>query len=152
MEQATHRELILRQVKAKDAEEAIRKVGKVFFEAGYVKDSYIEAVVAREKKFPTGLQLENIAIAMPHTDPQHVNKAAVCIAQLEKPVTFVHMGEEDIYVEAEMLFMMAIEDPDQQVELLSKVLNVFQTADIVKAFKNADSEDTLFALAQKHIG
>jgi len=48
--------------------------------------------------------------------------------------------------------MMAIEDPDQQVELLSKVLNVFQTADIVKAFKNADSEDTLFALAQKHIG
>ena len=72
MEQATFRELILRNVEAKNAEDAIRQVGQRFFDAGFVKDTYIDAVLAREVTYPTGLQLAEIGVAMPHTDPQHV--------------------------------------------------------------------------------
>lgn len=76
MEQATFRNLILRDVEAANAEEAIRKVGQRFYDEGFVKDTYIDAVVAREKNYATGLQLADIAVAMPHTDPQHVNRPA----------------------------------------------------------------------------
>lgn len=76
MEQATFRNLILRDVEAANAEEAIRKVGQRFYDEGFVKDTYIDAVVAREKNYATGLQLADIAVAMPHTDPQHVNRRA----------------------------------------------------------------------------
>lgn len=152
MEQATFRELIIRNVEAENAEEAIRKVGKLFYDAGFVKDTYIDAVVAREKTFATGLQLAEIAVAMPHTDPQHVNKPGVCIAQLAKPVAFEHMGDPDTTVQAEMLFMMAIKDPDEQVELLQKVLGVFQQSEVVAAFRAAKSDDELFEAAQKYIG
>ena len=126
MEQATFRNLILRDVEAANAEEAIRKVGQRFYDEGFVKDTYIDAVVAREKNYATGLQLADIAVAMPHTDPQHVNRPGVCIAQLKHPVEFEHMGDPDTKVQAEMLFMMAIKNPDEQVELLQKVLGVFQ--------------------------
>lgn len=152
MEQATFRELILRNVEAKDAEDAIRQVGQRFLEAGFVRDTYIDAVVAREKIYPTGLQLEEIAVAMPHTDPQHVVKPGVCIAQLKSPVTFAHMGEPEVQVQAEMLFMMAIQNPDEQVELLQKVLSVFQQPAVVAAFRAAGSEEELFETAQKYIG
>ncbi len=152
MEQATFRELIVRDVDAKDAEDAIRQVGEYFLKAGFVKDTYIDAVVAREKVYATGLQLEEIAVAMPHTDPQHVNRPGVCIAQLRHPVTFEHMGDPDTKVQAEMLFMMAIKDPDEQVELLQKVLSVFQRPEVVAAFRAAKNEDDLFAAAQKYIG
>ncbi|MDY3619174.1 PTS sugar transporter subunit IIA [Agathobaculum sp.] len=152
MEQATFRELIVRNVDAKDAEDAIRQVGQRFLDAGFVKDTYIDAVAAREAVYPTGLQLAEIAVAMPHTDPQHVNRPGVCIAQLAHPVTFAHMGEPEVKVEAEMLFMMAIQNPDEQVELLQKVLSVFQQPEVVAAFRAADSEEKLFEAAQKYIG
>ncbi|MBS6547212.1 MAG: PTS sugar transporter subunit IIA [Butyricicoccus pullicaecorum] len=152
MEQATFRELIVRNVDAKDAEDAIRQVGQKFLQAGFVKDTYIDAVAAREKTFPTGLQLAEIAVAMPHTDPQHVNRPGVCIAQLAHPVTFEHMGDPDTKVEAEMLFMMAIKNPDEQVELLQKVLSVFQQPETVAAFRAAKSDDELFKVAQQYIG
>ena len=79
-----------------------------------------------KKVYPTGLQLADMGVAMPHTDPPHVYKSGVCVAKLAKPVTFMHMGTEDQPVEAEMLFMMAITDPSQHLETLSKVMNVFQ--------------------------
>lgn len=131
MEQATFRNLILRDVEAANAEEAIRKVGQRFYDEGFVKDTYIDAVVAREKNYATGLQLADIAVAMPHTDPQHVNRPGVCIAQLKHPVEFEHMGDPDTKVQAEMLFMMAIKNPDEQVELLQKVLGVFQQPEVL---------------------
>lgn len=152
MEQATFRELIIRNVGAKNAEDAIRQVGKKFLDAGFVKDTYIDAVVAREVTYPTGLQLADIAVAMPHTDPQHVNRPGVCIAQLAHPVTFAHMGDPDTLVEAEMLFMMTIKDPDEQVELLQKVLSVFQQPEVVAEFRAAKTDDALFETAQKYIG
>lgn len=152
MEQATFRELIIRNVDAKDAEDAIRQVGQKFLNAGFVKDTYIDAVVAREVTYPTGLQLADIAVAMPHTDPQHVNRPGVCIAQLAHPVTFVHMGDPDTLVQAEMLFMMAIKDPDEQVALLQKVLSVFQQPEVVAEFRAAKTDDELFEAAQKYIG
>lgn len=152
MEQATFRELILRNVVAENAEDAIRQVGQKFLNAGFVRDTYIDAVVAREVTYPTGLQLAEIAVAMPHTDPQHVNRPGVCIAQLAKPVTFEHMGEPGTKVDAEIIFMMAIENPDEQVELLQKILSVFQQPEVVAAFRAAESEDKLFEVAQKFIG
>lgn len=152
MGQVTYRELIIHDLEAENDEDAIRKVGAKLYNAGFVKDTYIEATVGREVEYPTGLQLENIAIAMPHTDAEHVNRPAVCIARLKKPVTFAHMGDPDTKVEAEIIFMMAILNPDEQIDTLQKVLGVFQQPDVVAAFCNADSEDKLFAAAQKYIG
>ena len=62
-----YRELIAIDVDAKDYEEAIRKVGSLLYKNNFVKNTYIDAVIAREKDFPTGLNLDGISIAMPHT-------------------------------------------------------------------------------------
>ena len=101
MEQATFRNLILRDVEAANAEEAIRKVGQRFYDEGFVKDTYIDAVVAREKNYATGLQLADIAVAMPHTDPQHVNRPGVCIAIM--PTELERAFEQGIHFNAAAL-------------------------------------------------
>lgn len=152
MGQVTYRELIVHNLEAENREDAIRKLGAKLYDAGFVKDTYTDAAIAREAVYPTGLQLEHVAIAMPHTDSVHVNRPAVCIARLKNPVTFAHMGDEETKVEAEMLFMMAIQNPDEQIDTLQKVLGVFQQPDVVAAFCNADSEEALFAAAQRYIG
>ncbi|GAE77255.1 PTS system [Cutibacterium acnes JCM 18918] len=37
-----------------------------------VKSTFLNAVSAREKKFPTGLDFGYVSIAIPHIDPEHV--------------------------------------------------------------------------------
>lgn len=152
MEQAIHRELIAVGIDAKDSEDAIRQVGKLFEENGYVKDSYIDAVVAREKVFATGLELDGISIAMPHTDIIHVNKPGVTVAKLAHPVEFEHMGEPGRKVEAEMLFMMAITNPEDQIGTIMRVLGVFQNKEALEAFKAAETEEEVYEAAAKYIG
>lgn len=146
-----HEELILVDVEANNYEEAIRKVGKKLFDNGYVKDTYIDAVVAREAEFPTGLHLENIDIAMPHTAGIHVNTPAVCVAKLAKPVVFSHMGDPKTKVNATLLFMMAIKNPDEQIETLQAVMGVFTNQEAIEELKAAKTEAELFDVAKKYI-
>ena len=54
----------------------------------YVTDTYEEAVNKREEKFPTGFQLKNINIAMPHADPVNSRADKLVVLTLEKPVEF----------------------------------------------------------------
>jgi len=150
--QTVFQDLVAVDVEAQDTEEIIRTAGQMLLEHGFVKDSYIQAVIEREKIYPTGLKLQEIAVAMPHTDREHVIKPGVCVVKLEKPVIFAHMGEPDTKVEVEIIFMMSILHPDEQIETLQKVLGVFQQPAVVADFKNAVTKEELFEVAMKHIG
>ncbi|MBQ6560067.1 MAG: PTS sugar transporter subunit IIA, partial [Erysipelotrichaceae bacterium] len=100
----------------------------------------------------TGLELEGISIAMPHTDIIHVNKPGVTVAKLAHPVEFEHMGEPGRKVQAEMLFMMAITNPEDQIGTIMRVLGAFQNKDAMEAFKKAETEDEIYAAAMQYIG
>lgn len=150
--QSVYEDLVLYGVEAANAEEAIRKVGGRLLEKGFVKDTYIDAVVQREVEYPTGLQLKNTAVAMPHTAGIHVNIPAVCVAKLAHPVVFAHMGDPDAKVEAELLLMMAIKDPNAQLETLQKVMGVFTNEAAVEALRSAGDQRTLYEVAKTYIG
>ena len=152
MDQAIYRELIMTGVDARDSEDAIRQVGRLFEENGFVRDTYIDAVVEREKVFATGLEFPGISIAMPHTDVIHCIKPGVTVAKLAHPVEFEHMGEPGRKVQAEMLFMMAIVNPEDQIGTIMKVLGVFQNAEAMEAFKKAETEDEIYEIAKQYIG
>lgn len=150
--QAIYEDLVFYGVEAEDAQDAIRKVGQHLLEKGFVKDTYVDAVAQREVEYPTGLQLKDMAVAMPHTAGVHVNTPAVCVAKLAKPVTFSHMGDPDTKVQAEILFMMAIKDPNAQLETLQKVMGVFTNDAAVAEFKAAGDQATLYQVAKTYIG
>lgn len=151
MIQAIYDELIVVDLDAKDNKDVIRQFGALFEQHGFVKDSYVAAVMEREDEYPTGLQLANMAIAMPHTIGAHVNKPAVGIARLKNPVTFAHMGEPETLVQAELIFMMAILNPEDQMGLLQKVMRAFTGKESAAAFKNALDKETLYAVAKQYI-
>lgn len=144
-------ELINSSVTAKDSQDVLKQVGNLLFEHGFVRETYIRAAIEREKSFPTGLKLKNIAIAMPHTDSIHVNKPAICIARLNNTVLFNHMGYSEVSVDAELIFMMAITDPDEQIQTLKKAMEVFQSDQAVSEFKNAAVNEELYLVAKKYL-
>ncbi len=146
-----NQDLIVYGLDAADSEDAIRQSAAFLEKGGYVKSSYVDAVLEREKVYPTGLHLDGIDIAMPHTMPEHVNKAAMCIVKLKNPVRFQHMAEPEIDVDAVMLFMMAIENPKEQLSNLKTIMRMFTNPDAVSAFVRAADREELIAAAEAYL-
>ena len=54
-------DLLFVDMNSDSLEDVVKLIGKKMLEKGYVKESYVEAVLEREKKLPTGLELGNLA-------------------------------------------------------------------------------------------
>lgn len=120
-------------------EELFGAMGGRLEELGYVRDSFIDAVAARERRFPTGLDLGDAAVAIPHTDPEHVNENAIAIANLVRPIPFRQMGsteEENCWVQAKLIIMLAIHGGNY-IEVLQRVIQSIQDPEVVKRLLGA---------------
>lgn len=144
--QILKKELIAMNVEADTNEEALRFMANRFVEAGVGKQSYPDAIVEREKNYPTALPATAFDIAVPHTFAEHVNEAAMGVCVLKKPVEFRQMGTPDIVLYPQVLFMLAITDPKDQIAILRKIMALIQDEDKLNAIKNADTEDEIYDL------
>lgn len=123
---------------AEDAGDVIRRIGGKLLSAGYVRDTFIEAVLEREKTIPTGLPLSGkYNAAIPHTDVEHVIRPGIGMATLLRPVVFKNMVSPDETVEVQLVFVLALEQPKSQIEMLQEVAQVLQRPDVVSALMEA---------------
>ncbi len=121
-------------------EEALNLTFQELFNAGYVKETFLQGCVLRERVFPTGLMTE-IPIAIPHTDAQHVNVPSICVLRLRKPVAFKDMGEPEKTVFVEYVFNMALKNNQDQLPMLEKILKVAKNGEFLRELKKMDLED-----------
>lgn len=101
--------LIFTDIDVNSREELLRTMATNLFRKGLVKESFIDAVIEREKTFATGLPTNGISVAIPHTDSEHVNKKAISVAILKEPVKFGVMGEIGAETPVQIVFMLAID-------------------------------------------
>ena len=138
------KELIRLNLEAETSEEALRTLAQVFVDNGVAKDSYPDAIVAREQKYPTGLPATAFDIAVPHTFAEHVNEPAMGVGVLKKPVTFQQMGSPEITLHPQILFMLAITDPKEQISLLRKIMKLIQNPEALNKVREAKSVDEVY--------
>lgn len=127
-------------VEASSSEEVIRLLAGRLEALGCVKPSYADAVVRREAAMPTGLPLgrdENVAI--PHTDPEHVLKPGIALGVLSRPVTFANMEDPDEAVPVGIVFLLAINDKDKQIDMLQEIMDTIQSEEALTGLKNAST-------------
>lgn len=143
------KDLIKIGVEAKNSTEVIKSLGMVLKDNGFIKDTYIDAVIAREAIYPTGLPSKGVTVAIPHTDSNHVYKSAVAIAVLKEPVGFYMMGGTGELLNARIVFLLAISNTKEQLELLKNLMGLFQNQEVLEDIINANtSEDIYQILAQ----
>lgn len=109
-----------------DKNELLKKMSSVLISEGFVKESYQKAVIAREEEFPTGLPTKGMSVAIPHTDSHHVKREGLLVGVLEKPIIFEVMASRQEYVSVEIVFMLAIKNPNNQVVMLQKLISLCQ--------------------------
>ena len=129
--------------------EVIQLIGAEFEKAEIVKPSYVEAVVAREKVFPTGLAADGHNIAITHTDPEHVLRPGMGVVVTKEPIEVSMMGSPDIKLQSKIFFPLAMEHPKKQLDLLRQLMNVFKTKEDLDTISSATTPEEVLAVTSK---
>ncbi|NMB54889.1 MAG: PTS sugar transporter subunit IIA [Leptolinea sp.] len=147
--QLLDRDAVCLKMDARDATDVIENLGIRLFIDGYVKDTFVDAALSREQKLPTGLPLGGeVNAAIPHTDVVHVLKPGVALATLKRPVVFKNMIQPDEEVKVRLVFLLSLEQPKSQIEMLQEIAGVLQKPETVdKLISAATFEDVQAALA-----
>ncbi|MFS0750557.1 PTS sugar transporter subunit IIA [Oceanobacillus sp. 1P07AA] len=119
-------DVILLDLDAEKNDEVLKKMGQNLVDLGYVKESFIPAIIEREEEFATGLPTISVSVAIPHTDAKHVNTKTISVGVLKSPVDFVIMGEDSETTPVQIVFMLAMDEPHSQLSLLQDLMKLFQ--------------------------
>lgn len=141
--------LIVKALPAADREDVLRQVGRRLTDAGYTKESYVDALLRREAEYPTGLDIDGVGVAIPHTDVSHVNRAGIAIAVLEHPVTFIQMGTDDEPVEVQLIFMLSVVDPNAHIDQLQRILEIIQDTAVLEQLLQAKNSETIINIIKE---
>lgn len=135
-----YEELIFLDVDKDENVEVLEFMANELVDKGYVKPSFLEGVLEREKNYPTGLDTGDIKVAIPHTDSEHVLKSCISVAVLKETVVFKDMGDPNGKVDVDIVFMLAIAEPKNQVPILTKLMSVFSDKELLNNIYNSDEK------------
>lgn len=136
-------ELLFYNMEANDKSDYFTKMSNKAEELGYVNDQFQVNVKKREETFPTGIQLEEFAVAIPHTDAEYVNKEFIAVSVFDKPVKFASMEDADAVLEVKMAFMLGLNQPHSQLEVLTQLMTLIQDNEKVRELIEAGSKEEL---------
>lgn len=117
-----------------DYEALFKVIGARLNRLGFVTPHFVEALLEREARYPTGLPTKIVGVAIPHTDPVNIIKPFVAIARPLESVAFRQMGTANgEMVDAGLIFVLGMARAVEQVPLLQKVMQVVVDENALKA-------------------
>ena len=143
---------ILVNIEAQDSEEIIESLAGRFFQAGFVTEGYGRATIEREQKHATGLPTRPFPIAFPHADAEGVKESALAVATLQKPVGFQNMADPDEELAVEMVIMLANKSPEEQIQTLRSLAELFGEPEKLSALRNLTTEKDIVNWLTKELG
>lgn len=143
-------QLISLDVEGESEEEVFQKVATHLKKLGFVNEGYLGGITTREQKFPTGLITQYLNIALPHSDPEYVEKPFVYIARLKNEVKVKQMGDSQ-EMGVKNLFFLGIKDPKEQVGLLQAFMELFMKEDFVSTYIEEKDKKKIYQLFTDNI-
>lgn len=108
-----------------------REISTWLYDQNYVTETFLEAITDREKQFPTGLHTAYFDVAIPHTDPEHIQMPFIAVVRPESPVAFKEMGNLDGNVHAHLIFVIGFKESKNQLLILQKLMQMFSDEKIM---------------------
>lgn len=145
--------IVMLGVEANTNEEVLEAVGGRLIEEGYGKANYVQGLKEREVEFPTGLDIDGVGVAIPHTSVDYVEKGAIAIATLTHPVAFEEMGmPEGSNVDVSLVFMLAVTDPHAHLEDLQRIIAIVQDKAVLsRIIASTDVQEVIDIIKEKEL-
>ena len=137
------RELAVLDLEASDYREVLTHMASVFLEKGYVKATYLEAVLAREARYPTAIPLPVESVAIPHTMPEHIVKEFIAPVRLAHPVEWGEMSDPSSTTPVRLIFVLGLLG-QEHIELLQILVINFQRQEWLDKLAAAETVDEFY--------
>lgn len=135
--------------KAEDREQALSFLSSKLAEKDVVTGEFQENILKRESVYPTGLSINGIGVAIPHTDSEYVNKSQLAFLKLSSPVIFNEMGTLDNEVEVSIIFMLALKEPHEQLSMLQQLIGMFQNEEVMEKLLHVTNEEGFLSIIEE---
>lgn len=142
--------LIFVQEVYESRDELLEQVYQRAFDLGWVREDFLARIKEREETFPTGIQLENLGAAIPHTDSECVLKEFVAVVTNNRPVVFNSMEDNTVQVKTDIVFVLGLNQPHAQLEMLQSLMGLLQNETLLSEMLLASTEGSLLEVIQKN--
>lgn len=144
--------LIAMDLEVPDARAVIDVLAGAMHGRGLVSAEYGRQTFEREQRHPTGLPTRPFCIAFPHADADGVNRSALAVASLRKPVTFKNMADPEEDLEILLVFMLANKSPEEQVATLRALALLFGQPEKLQALRAQSTSNEAAAWLKRELG
>ncbi|POT60141.1 PTS galactitol transporter subunit IIA [Citrobacter amalonaticus] len=124
-----------------DRTAVLTHIGDEMLKMNVVHETYPAALIAREARYPTGIMLDNYAVAIPHCEAIHARSPAIYLIRTETPVYF-QQADDDNEVAVSLIIALIVENPTEQLTLLRCLFGKLQQTEVV---------ETLITLPEKEL-
>ena len=138
-----HEDCILIGVQAANRVEVLRQLSARLARLGCTKAGFLQALLAREAAYPTGVPTRTMAVAIPHADPEFVKKASLAVAVLEEGVDFGQMDDHERTLSVRLVFLIALPEAHGHIEFLRRFALALQTDDFLPRLLTARDSATV---------
>lgn len=135
-------------VEEKNREVLLKELAEYAIRNGLAKEGYENAIIEREKHFPTGISAIT-GIAIPHADQQYTIQESVVIALLENDCVFGEMAS-DRFIDVSIVFMLILNN-NKQVEALSRLVQIIQSEKQIQSLYQDDACKQLYDSFGKYL-
>lgn len=121
-------------------EEAIQACADTLEKAGYVDSQFAQAVLDREKEFPTGIASIK-PVAIPHCKHEGIANDSICMLRTTTPVSFHRMEDPDESVSVHIIFCLAIKDSKEHLKVLQQLVALISNKEMLDKLETAPVEE-----------
>ena len=120
-----------------DTQQMLKVIACELENLGYVKNGYEEALVEREKEYPTGLAVEHlINVAIPHADIEYaLRQAIVIIKHSNTSFRFGKMDEPNKSIPVSAVFLLVLKESEGYMRFLADLAELFQDHSFIETVK-----------------
>ncbi|MCE5003663.1 PTS sugar transporter subunit IIA [Staphylococcus pseudoxylosus] len=130
-------------------EEALKILSKELLNRDKVEIDFLQNLLEREEKAPTGLSIYDYGIAIPHTEPQYVKEDSVAIAVLKKPIPFYDMVTKSETISVNIIFLLALTESNKHLNILSQIMDLVNKPGAVEELMKMNKEKLLNHVYEK---
>lgn len=140
------KDLLFVQSEFSTKEALFKAVNQEAEQLGYVTAHFLTKLEDRERQFPTGIPLEQIGAAIPHTDADCITTEFIAVVTTKEPVVFKSMEDGQSDVPASIIFVLGLNQPHAQLEMLQSLMGVLQNQQLLDQLLKASDKETFFKI------
>lgn len=131
-----------------------KKISSKLQDLQYVKEEFCERIQERENKFPTGLATKSFDVAIPHTDPEYVNRSFIYVIRLAPSLAFCQMGTDPIareLVYPKLIFLLGVNKGELQLTILQSLMKLFSNEEQMNNLLEIKEKNSFLQQLQKYL-